>query len=137
MKLRTSLLILPLALSWLSGADSRSVREGVYTKEQAARGIKTYRTACARCHGENLLGGDEAPGLTGEDFLQKWTGKTIGDLFDVIRKTMPSDGPGVLSRQESSDITAYILSENEFPAARKELDTDDSRLKEIRIEQKR
>ena len=134
--LRAGALILLLAVSWMVAAESRSVWDGVYTKSQAVRGDKLYREACARCHGENLAGGDEAPEVAGADFREIWKGKTVGALCDVIRKRMPSDGPGVLSRQESVDLAAYILSENEFPVGQKELPIDDAALQEIRIQPK-
>ena len=77
-------------------AGSRSVWDGVYTKVQANRGQTAYREECFKCHGENLSGGDAGPPLAGDEFLRKWNGKTAGDLFGVIRKTMPSDDPGSL-----------------------------------------
>jgi hypothetical protein len=75
--------------------------------------------------------------LAGGEFLRKWNGKTVGDLSGVIRKTMPADDPGNLSSRQYSDIVAYILSVNEFPAGQKELDRDAAALNEIRIEMKR
>ena len=63
--------------------------------------------------------------------------KTAGDLFRLIRKTMPSDDPGNLSSREYSDLVAYILSVNEFPVGPKELDRDAATLDDIRIEAKR
>jgi mono/diheme cytochrome c family protein len=108
----------------------------VYTKQQANRGQATYQEACLKCHGENLSGG-EAPALAGEEFRRKWSGKTAGDLFGLIRKTMPSDDPGNLSSREYSDLVAYMLSVNEFPAGPKELDRDVAALSEILIEIKR
>jgi mono/diheme cytochrome c family protein len=134
--LRAGVLILLLAVSWMVAAEPRSVRDGVYTKAQSVRGEKIYREQCARCHGENLAGGDEAPELAGAEFRERWKGKIILNLCDEIRKRMPSDGPGVLSRQESADLAAYLLSENEFPAGQKELPIDDAALQEIRIELK-
>ena len=134
---RAGVLISLLFLVWSVAAESRSVWDGAYTKAQATRGQAIYRQECARCHGENLLGGDDAPAVVGEDFLEQWKGKTVGGLFEVIRKTMPTDGPGVLSRRQCSDITAYMLSANEFPAGTKELDTEDAPLNEIRIEPKK
>jgi quinoprotein glucose dehydrogenase len=117
-------------------AASRSVWDGAYTKAQAARGEQEYLNLCARCHGENLMGGEESPALVGEDFLAKWHGQTVGGLVERIRKTMPTDGPGVLSRKQCTDITAYMLSENEFPPGEKEMESDLTALSEIRIEPK-
>ncbi len=118
-------------------AASRSVWDGVYTSSQAGRGKTAYQQECLKCHGETLGGGEAGPALAGQEFLQKWNGKTAGDLFGVIRKTMPSDDPGNLSTRQYADLLAYILSVNDFPAGSKELDREPAALNEIRIERKR
>jgi mono/diheme cytochrome c family protein len=129
--------ILSLLVSCSAAAVTRSVWEGVYTREQSTRGQTTYREECLKCHGETLGGGEGAPALAGGEFRQKWNGKTAGDLFGLIRKTMPSDDPGNLSSREYADLIAYILSANEFPAGQEELDRDIAKLNEIRIEDRR
>src|SRR5687768_12508925 len=70
---------------------SRSVWEGVYTAEQADRGKAAYIEECARCYGASLSGSEFAPALVGDGFIEGWTGMSIGDLFQLIRKTMPQD----------------------------------------------
>src|SRR5689334_17977583 len=105
-------------------AASRSVWDGVYTRSQAERGKAAYIENCAKCHGENLGGAEAGPPLTGEAFLRSWNGKTAGDLFALMRKTMPSEDPGSLSTREYSDIVAFIFSANAFPAGDKELDRE-------------
>ncbi len=114
----------------------QSVQDGVYTAAQAKRGQKLYLEECSKCHAENLTGGDGSPELAGKDFRAKWNGKTVGTLFELIRKTMPTDDPGHLSTMQSADLAAYILSANEFPAGQKDLSRDLPALKEIRIENK-
>src|SRR6266446_5257109 len=89
---------------------TRSVWDGVYTKEQAQRGQPLYNQNCAACHGPTLEGIEMAPPLAGPDFLDKWAGQTLGDLFERLRTTMPADKPGRLSREVNTDITAFILS---------------------------
>jgi mono/diheme cytochrome c family protein len=116
---------------------SHSVWDGVYTKQQAQRGQAAYRENCAKCHGENLGGGEAGPPLSGQEFLRRWNGKTAGDLFALMRRTMPTDDPGSLSTREYSDIVAFIFSANEFPAGGNELDRDVNALNEIHIEAKR
>jgi mono/diheme cytochrome c family protein len=128
--------LLCFLLSFSAVAVTRSVWDGVYTKEQALRGQDTYQQSCTQCHGSALDGG-EAPPLAGDEFLRKWYGKTAGDLFDKITKTMPDDDPGNLSGPEYADLVAYILSMNSFPAGQKELDSEAAALQEIRIEAKR
>ena len=118
------------------GAAPHSVWEGVYSPEQLTRGKKAFNSQCARCHGENLLGGEEAPMLVEADFLNKWKGKSVGSLIDQTRKTMPSDGPGKLTRQQCIDITAYLLSANGFPAGKSDLPTDPDSLNLILIQPK-
>ena len=125
-----------ILIPFLLLAQSRSMWEGVSTKAQIAKGQKVYREECQRCHGENMLGGEDTPELVGDSFLERWTGKTVGDLFERTRKTMPTDGPGNLGRQQYADVTAYILSSNKVPAGQKDLETDAAPLQQIRIEAK-
>lgn len=117
-------------------AASRSVLDGVYSKEQANRGQKTFNAQCARCHGETLLGGENSPPLVDREFLDKWNGEPVGALVELTRKTMPSDGPGKLSRRQCTDIAAYILSANGFPPGQTELDSDAAIQGEILIRTK-
>lgn len=126
-----------LLLACAVAATSRSVWDGVYTKEQAQRGQAAYAQECMKCHAENLSGGEDAPALAGDEFRQRWNAKSIGALFESIRKTMPSDDPGNLSTRQYADIVAYILSVNEFPAGQKELEHEAAPLNDIRIEAKR
>jgi S-disulfanyl-L-cysteine oxidoreductase SoxD len=120
-----------LILAAAAAAGARSVWDGVYSRGQARRGQTAYNSKCARCHGDNLLGGEESPPLVDRDFLEKWNGKPVGSLVELTRKTMPSDGPGTLSRQQSTDIVAYLLSANGFPAGKADLASDADSLNEI------
>jgi|ERR1017187_805863 mono/diheme cytochrome c family protein len=120
-----------------AAAASHSVWDGVYSKEQAGRGQTAYNSKCARCHGEALLGGEDSPALVDRDFLEKWNGKSVGSLVELIRTTMPSDGPGKLSRQQSTDIAAYLLSANGFPAGNSDLISDADALNEILLQAKK
>jgi S-disulfanyl-L-cysteine oxidoreductase SoxD len=133
-RIRVSIFLLLLA--FFAAAASRSVWDRVYTKAQAARGQTAYGEKCAKCHGANLSGSDESPSLAGEEFLGRWKGRTAGDFFEEMRASMPADDPGHLSLGQYADITAYILSANEFPAGDKELGSTLADLNEIRIELK-
>ena len=114
--------------------SQRSLWDGVYTQEQAKRGETAYGERCARCHGTDLMSGDSVPPLAGTDFLSTWNTKTVGDLFDRIRTSMPADQPGTLNRQQTSDIVAYLLSANKFPAGKTELATQSDLLKQIQFD---
>lgn len=118
-------------------AETRSVWDGVYSAEQSARGKKAYDSECARCHGDALLGGEDSPPLVDQEFLKGWYGKNVGRLVDQTRRTMPSDGPGRLSRQLCTDIAAYLLSANGFPAGKTDLSNDAAAQKQITIEAKK
>src|SRR4051794_35460405 len=124
-----SLVLFAIALA-AAAQTSRSVTDGVFTQEQADRGKSAYASQCASCHGVQLTGGDEAPALTGERFLAKWRTRSVDDLFENIRATMPADRPGTLSRAMNSDIIAWILASNRFKAGTGELSTEASTLKQ-------
>jgi S-disulfanyl-L-cysteine oxidoreductase SoxD len=113
---------------------SRSVWDGVFTPEQAARGQVLYANMCSTCHGLALNGGESAPPLSGGEFLSNWNGLTVGDLFERIRVSMPADNPGHITRQQNADIIAHILNVNQFPAGKTELDTRTEVLKQIAVE---
>src|SRR5262245_21679817 len=71
----------------------------VFTTEQAARGERTYKAECARCHGaEAHL--SQVPVFIGQPFFDKWRDQSIGDVFLNIKVNMPEDAPGRLSDQE-------------------------------------
>jgi len=111
-----------------------TVWDGVFTKKQADRGKELYTTHCSECHLATLAGSDMTPPLVGGDFLSNWTGSTLGDLFERIRKTMPMNNPGSVPRDAIPDILAYVLNVNKFPVGETELSRDAQLLKKIRIE---
>jgi len=114
-------------------APPRSVLDGVYSADQAKRGETLYGQNCSTCHGNDLAGQDESPALTGGGFISNWAGTSAGELADRIRVSMPANNPGKLSRQESADILAYILSVNKYPAGDKELPKESEILSQIKI----
>jgi mono/diheme cytochrome c family protein len=120
----------PLAVA----GQMRSVEDGVYTRDQAARGQKEYGVFCASCHAADLSGtnsGDSgAPPLRGETFMQ---GSDANALFTLIRMNMPRDAPSGLSGQQYLDVMAYLFQQNGFPAGRDELTADAERLRSIKI----
>jgi mono/diheme cytochrome c family protein len=121
----------------LAAPLAKSVWDSVYSDVQAARGDTVYRRTCVRCHTETLVGKDDAAPLTGPMFMANWNGMTIGDLYDKIRSTMPSDSAGTLKNQEVADVIAYVLKFDGFPAGKTELAADMAPLKEIKFEDKK
>jgi mono/diheme cytochrome c family protein len=107
---------------WLNvqAQPAQSVRDGVYSAAQAVRGQGIYKAQCAECHGNALEGTVGSP-LAGDSFLSEWSARPLSAFVDKIQKTMPFSAPGSLSRQQSADLTAYILQAGKFPAGRAEL----------------
>ncbi len=117
----------PLATVW----------DSVYSTAQAGRGESAYVKFCARCHQASLAGADQSPPLAGSAFLGNWDGLTLADLHDRIRTTMPSDSVGIVDRQAITDVMAYMLKANGFPAGASDLPADTDRLKAIAIQSSR
>jgi S-disulfanyl-L-cysteine oxidoreductase SoxD len=118
----------------VAAQGDRSVKDGVYSEEQAKRGEAVYAATCANCHGERMEGIDMSPALTGSTFSSNWNTLTVGDLFDRIRTTMPMDRPGTISPQDNADVIAYMLKANQYPAGTTELPNTVLPLKVIKIE---
>ena len=99
----------------------RSVKDGVFTPDQAARGRERYEASCQRCHGIDLAGG-AGRSLTGDVFLRDWTGLTLDSLFERMQ-SMPPGGSESLAADAYVDIITYVLERNGFPAGGDELST--------------
>jgi mono/diheme cytochrome c family protein len=131
--LAAGILLSPLHAQQTTAASSgRSVWDGVYTLEQAKRGA-LKSGLCTQCHGDGFVGGP-APQLAGSEFTTRWDGKTVGDLFELIRLTMPDDDPGALPREQYADLIAYIFAVNKYPVGKTEIGIDLEPLKQIRME---
>jgi len=93
-----------------------------------ARGKQVYETACAACHGADLMGVANIPNMPTGASLRLIGGRgtltspkavaTVESywpyattLFDYIRRAMPFTAPGSLSADEIYAVCAYILSE--------------------------
>jgi cytochrome c len=111
-----------------AAAQQRTVWDGVYTDAQAERGGMAYQQACVACHRDDLRGDNTAPSLVGESFTFLWGDMEVGELAAKIQKLMPPDRPGSLPATTYTDIVAFILKKNEFPAGSKELGSDSDSL---------
>jgi precorrin-6B methylase 2/mono/diheme cytochrome c family protein len=109
----------------------RTVWDGVYTTEQAARGAVLYDKECAGCHGPSGTGGGMAPALVGAAFSANYDGLTVGDLFDRNRNTMPPGKEGQIGAADNAAITAFMLQFNAFPEGSSELPSLGMALKSI------
>jgi mono/diheme cytochrome c family protein len=100
--------------------QSRSVSDGVYSAAQATKGQELYKAQCTDCHG-NAMEGGIGPPLAGDGFLSNWSARAVAGLVDKTQKTMPFTAPGSLTREQATDLVAYILQVGKFPAGRTEL----------------
>ena len=120
-------------------AETASVRDGVFTEAQAARGRAVYAGACGLCHGRRLNGAPDdpdmrsTPPLARARFLREWEGRSLAALLAYTRLTMPEDNPGSLTDAEYVDVIAYMLSVNRMPAGDRDLPIDSRRLGHILI----
>ena len=124
---------------WTASAQSsRTVWDGVYSKAQAERGHGIFTDECAGCHGDNLeTGGDSGPALAGEGFTDEWNNKPLSELYVLLATRMPQSAPASLKKPEYTDLLAYILSENGFPAGAKDLEREEEPLKQIKFQAKK
>lgn len=111
----------------------RSTDDGVYSDRQSMRGKRAYLAQCAACHEPDLTGGDEAPALAGDAFLQHWRGRPVQELFHLINSTMPQNRPHSLSEATYIDITAFLLDANGMPSGTHDLPADPALLHAIAI----
>jgi len=109
-----------------------TVWDGVYTDVQAKAGEADFKGHCVECHGEDLAGREQAPALAGPQFLEKWNKATLRKLMDTM-EAMPPDNPKSLSAKQYTQVMAYVLSANEFPAGKTALPEDRSALAGIQI----
>ena len=108
----------------------KTVREAVYTDAQAERGKKVYEANCVTCHLPDLDGsanpdaGARGAPLVGTRFVQDFGESKVSNLFNKMKRDMPSGRPGTLTDQEYLDAAAFVLQRNKFPAGATELTED-------------
>lgn len=119
-------------------AEEKSVWDGIYSQAQAERGQVVYSGVCAKCHGRTGNGAGEpdqpeSPSVARQAFLAKWDGRTVGDLFEYVRTTMPVDNPGSRTDQEYIDAIAYMFTLSKIPAGQDEMPPDAQALVDVFI----
>jgi alcohol dehydrogenase (cytochrome c) len=69
---------------------------------------------CATCHGENLRGTPGAPALADAGFRTVWAGRSVQDLLECTRSTMPPGRGGALSDGEYLALVSMMLDANGY-----------------------
>jgi mono/diheme cytochrome c family protein len=118
-------LLCAMALGTLA-QEQRSSQAMVYSRAQARDGARLYRVACSACHTTDAF--------VGPDYMDRWTGRSAAELFDLLRDGMPEEAPGSLSRPETASLLAYLFRMNGMPAGDTALGSDAVSLAAIRIE---
>ncbi len=111
---RILVILFSMALGQFALAQEKSVDDGVFTAEQVAAGQIVYDSQCKTCHNMRFY----------RDTLRSWNNQPLLYLWEAIMGTMPADNPGSLMFEEYTDVIAYILHEQGFPAGETKLDPD-------------
>jgi mono/diheme cytochrome c family protein len=118
------------ALTIASSVQAQAVDSLVKTTlsdDQIGRGQTVFTKVCAECHTKT--------DMSGPDFKLKWHTRPVFDLFEVIRTTMPDNGPGTLAREQYIDVTAYLLRLNGAPTGGMPIvDADTAGMRKLRID---
>jgi mono/diheme cytochrome c family protein len=96
---------------------------GAYTSAQAERGLTVFKQVCSECH--------EPQDFTNADFHGEWNGRSLFDLYENVRTTMPDETPGTLTQQQYEDVLAYMLQLNKAPTGASEFRADSASAKTI------
>jgi mono/diheme cytochrome c family protein len=104
--------------------QSKTVWDGVYTEQQAARGAATFASTCSRCHSADANAGEEGRNIAGKAFWDGFRESTVDRLLDYVSRNMPNGAGGTLSADTYADLVAFILSRNDLPSGPKELTKD-------------
>jgi mono/diheme cytochrome c family protein len=98
-----------------------------FSAAQAARGEQVFNQTCGACHAADVF--------IGQQFVDNWGDRRVGDFYSLVRTTMPVDNPGGLKDEDYLDVTAYLLKVNHAPPppAAESLSTDTTILRGRRI----
>jgi len=103
-----------LMFSCVSQAEEMTVADGVFTADQAAAGESTFNDKCKSCHDMKFY----------RNTLRSWKNQPLLFLWETVMGSMPADNPSSLGYDEYTNVIAYVLQENGFPAGEHTLDPD-------------
>jgi len=104
--------------------DPVTVKDGVYSEEQATRGAPLYYEHCGSCHNAEFY----------KSSLNNRVNQPVAFMFEEILGTMPLNAPGFLPDQTYEDIFAYILQVVGFPAGDDDLTYASGDMNTIRLQ---
>ena len=103
-------------LSWRTPVGRPATRDHLkrfdgFTPDTAG-GRETFRTGCARCHGDTGQGTPVAPPVWGPLSFNIGAGMArVRTAASFIRDNMPFDLPGSLTDQQALDVAAFVVSQ--------------------------
>jgi mono/diheme cytochrome c family protein len=108
-----------LAAAWSGGAQDgrRTVRDGVFSPAQAARGERLFNSICANCHEISEFTGAGA-------YLEEVDGKPLWETFEYIWSEMPEDDPSSLNPEDYAAVLSYIFSVYGLPSGAADMPID-------------
>lgn len=115
-----------LSTALTSGAvlADKGLGDGVYTKEQAAKGKSVFDQSCKACHDKEFYRAK----------LPAWKGQSLAALIDTISVTMPEDNAGGLYMDDYVNVMAYVLYSLKYPAGEAPMSMDDGSMDSIIID---
>jgi mono/diheme cytochrome c family protein len=126
--LQLTLISFVALLCYAAVADEpRSIADGVYTEEQAASGETLYAEHCLICHDKKYF----------RPVIQRWDGQPLSMMYLIMSSSMPESNPASLSRNEYTDILAYILSLSRYPSGDTPLSTEGDALEQVMVAPRR
>lgn len=122
------LAVVGLAAAWSGTAQNgeRTLRDGVFSAAQAARGERLFESICMNCH--------ELAEFTGAGaYLEEVEGKPLWETFEYVWSEMPEDEPASLNPEDYAAVLAYIFSVYGLPSGAADLPVDRESLEAITI----
>ena len=122
-----------VVLALVTAATAVAQSPITFTSGQATRGAALYQERCAECHGDEAQGDGNGitPPLASLEFRGNWGGLPLSTLLDRIRQEGQQGSKAALTRQQETDILAFILARNQVPAGEQELPSDPAALSRI------
>jgi len=122
---RLRLLLAASFATWVVavGASQKTTNDPVYTKAQADGAKAQFEKMCAECHAFTVAAKKKPKDkpLGDDPFFDGWSGRPLSELINLIVLTMPNDGSAAVNEKEATDLVAYMLQQNGFPAGDKPL----------------
>jgi mono/diheme cytochrome c family protein len=104
----------------------RTLRDGVFSARQAARGERLFESICMNCH--------EITEFTAAGaYLEDVDGKPLWETFEYVWAEMPEDEPASLEPEDYAAVLAYIFSVYGLPSGEVDLPIDQASLEAITI----